>query len=130
MTEWQPVGATEKLEEAPPSGHSWCLVPSGWGLEETQEIWQRSVPREEGWEKVKAPGAGWMWPQENGRGPSTCAGLHIAVPRLAVGSMAPRVPRSQGRAAASTCLDASITRGRAGGPSGPQTPDAGHCQEE
>ena len=84
-----------------------------------------------GGEKVSTPrGPAGRSGLENGKGTFTCAGLRVAVPGLAVGSLAPGVPRSRGRAPAPSGLDAPITWGRAGGPGGPLTPDTEPWEEE
>lgn len=79
-------------------------------------------------------GLDWAWLVEKGRAEGgetgTCAGLRVAIPGLAVRSLALGVARSGTRAAAPTYLDASVTGGRAGGPRSPRTPGAWHCQEE
>ena len=82
-------------------------------------------------EKVSTPrGPAGRSGLENGKGTFTCAGLRVAVPGLAVGSLAPGVPRSRGRAPAPSGLDAPITWGGAGGPGGPLTPDTQPWEEE
>lgn len=120
---WQPVSKTEKSEEAPSlgpqpvPGPQWVGAGGDTGylavsLSSRNGLsWSQRSVMCGGREGSKSPGADWMWGLENGGGGGTCAGLCVAVLGLAVGSLALGVPRSGGRAAAPTCLDASITVG-------------------